>query len=177
MHRLSCPQCQHPIPVAVSKAGAIVSCPECGAEVAVPKLGELKRLPLHDNSAGRSPSGSPSSAGSPLPFVLMACIATAAVLGAGYCGLRYVLTDVPMTTEEHLREYKQGYETASPATLIREYEDMEKYGLELGEPMLYKSIEQRKSQWGRSTLLCGGVAAVAILGCVALSRGRSRPSA
>lgn len=152
-------------------------CPDCGGDVSVPKLGELKQLPRHDESAAGRKSESAASTGSPIPFVLMACIATAALLGAGYCGLRYVLTDVPMTTEQHLAEYREGYQAASPATLIREYEDMEKYGLELGEPMLYKSIERRKAQWGRSTLLCGGVAGLAIVGCVALGRRRSPPSA
>lgn len=54
-HLLSCP-CGKPIPVATSQAGGSVACPECGASQTVPRLRDLRELPLEPTS-GRARGG------------------------------------------------------------------------------------------------------------------------
>ena len=50
MYLLPCPQCEKSLQVAPAKAGGLLACPACQASVQVPKLGELKSLPLADDA-------------------------------------------------------------------------------------------------------------------------------
>jgi len=56
---LPCPSCQQSIPVEVVQAGEVVSC-DCGAEVAVPTLREIRQLPVPDEG---QPAGLKSDEG------------------------------------------------------------------------------------------------------------------
>ena len=59
IYLLPCPSCQQSIPVEVVQAGEVVSC-DCGAEVAVPTLREIRQLPVPDEG---QPAGLPSDEG------------------------------------------------------------------------------------------------------------------
>ena len=54
-HLLPCP-CSHRIEIAAAQAGGTVRCPDCGRELAVPRLGELSRLETVTSGA-TAPSG------------------------------------------------------------------------------------------------------------------------
>ena len=59
---LPCTSCEQSIPVEAVQAGDVVSC-DCGAEVAVPTLREIRRLRVAEEGqgAGSPPDGSPAA--------------------------------------------------------------------------------------------------------------------
>ena len=75
-------------------------------------------------------------------------LATASLLVAGFCTIRWALVDASMNTAGHIAEYERAYETASPAALIREFEEMEERGIELPVPYNYKRMELTKQAGG-----------------------------
>lgn len=167
MHLLSCPQCDASIPVSTSKAGQQIACPQCDCLVDVPKLGELRKAPLADEAAQSKDAGQVSdtgvSGGKSVLFVGSSLIATACLLVAIYCGIRWVLIDVPMTTNQHIAVLKDELPKRTAAELIREYEDMEKFGPKITRPMNYKLIANDKSEWGFNTLVASSVGAICVL--------------
>jgi hypothetical protein len=96
-------------------------------------------------------------------------IAIASLLVAGFCGIRWVLIDVPNTTQEHIASMREQYRELSAAELIREYEQMDRYGIELVTPYNYKQLQIKKDSWGRNASMAGAVAGLAFLGAFALA--------
>ena len=102
-------------------------------------------------------------------FLALGLIATACLLVAGFCGIRWVLIDVPNTTEEHIADIREQYRGLSAAELVREYEQMDRYGLELVMPYKYKELQIKKDSWGRNASIAATGGALAILGAFALA--------
>ena len=102
-------------------------------------------------------------------FLVLGLIATASLLVAGYCGIRWVLIDVPHTTEEHIASMAEQYQKLSAAELIREYEQMDRYGIELVTPYPYKQLQMKKDSWGRNASMAGAIGGLAFLGAFALA--------
>tara|TARA_R110002049_G_scaffold4601_3_gene31775 strand:+ start:36903 stop:37445 length:543 start_codon:yes stop_codon:yes gene_type:complete len=171
MFQLPCQNCSSPILVSPSQAGDSVTCVQCGETVAVPKLGELRKLPSADTSTHGSSIASEHDAagGSRIGFIVAAFLATACLLIASFCAVRWSLVEVPVTTEQHIAEYAEAYKTAAPAALIGEFEEMEERGLEMPAMYNYKTLELTKRTWGRNALVAGGLGLAALVAAVLLS--------
>ncbi len=171
MHLLPCTSCDNSFPVSPSQAGNQTPCPHCNATVDIPNLGALRLLPDADPAANETPRhlASETSAARRFGFGLFAFIAAGCLLVGGYCGIRWLLIDVPLTTEEHIAGMRDEYARMEPAGLIRDYEEMEEFGLELPEPYQYKIVENARSAWGRNTLIFGGVGLFSILMALVLA--------
>jgi hypothetical protein len=101
-------------------------------------------------------------------------MATASLLVAGFCTIRWALVDAPLTTADHIAEYERAYESASPAALIREFEEMEERGIEMPVPYNYKRMEMTKQAWGRNALVSGIIALVSLVAAILLSISRRK---
>ncbi|MGB7327580.1 MAG: hypothetical protein WBD31_22070 [Rubripirellula sp.] len=163
MHLLTCPACQDSIPVTTSQAGERMTCPACQSPVDVPTLGQLRKLPVTEESAAQSPELRETAGGGSIAFGVFGLIATAALLVAGFCGIRWALIDIPINTESHIAEFEQAYQEIEAAQLIREYEQMEEFGVDVAMPYKYKTLANTKSDWGWSSAIAGAVAAIAII--------------
>jgi ribosomal protein S27E len=167
MYSLPCGQCDQSITVTASKAGQEVECPRCGQTVVVPKLGELKGLAGLASGDELDPtavdSSNPSAAGSIL-FVFLALLATGCLVVATFCGIRWFLIDVPSTTGQHIAEIEAALMDASAAQLIVEYENLEKYGIDVDQPFGYQVIANTKAKWGYNALVAAAIGGVALIG-------------
>jgi hypothetical protein len=180
MHLLPCPSCNGSIPVSPSQAGDRTNCPDCQAEVPIPKLGDLRLLPQAEETVQKADKfrANESSGVRSIGFGLFAFLAAGCLLVSGYCGIRWLLTDVTMTTDQHIAALRTEYKTLDPARLIREYESMEEFGLELPEPFPYKIVENAKRAWGRNALIAMGVGLFSFMTSIILgSTGRRQRSA
>ena len=179
MHLLPCPSCKTDIPVSPSQAGNQTSCPNCAVPVEIPNLGRLRTLPQADSAAHstRNQSGAETSVVRSFAFGTFALVAAVCLMVGGYCGIRWVLTDVSLTTEEHIEGLRMEFAAMEPAGLIRAYEDMEEYGLELPEPYKYKVAENMKRAWGRNAWVAGGIGLFSILMALGLAASRPRQPA
>ncbi|TWU41411.1 hypothetical protein Q31b_28550 [Novipirellula aureliae] len=179
MYELICPHCEAPLSVAPSQAGDQIRCSACQQSVDVPKLGVLKQLPKRESSGPENEakiSYQETGSAPRIGIATLGLIATAALLIAGYCGIRWAMIDASVSTEIHLAELRDAYETAKPAELIREFEQMQEKSLELPQPYNYKVIENRKRAWGRNGAVAGSVALIAAIGAFFLGNsGRSKP--
>lgn len=182
MYSLPCNECDQPISVSASKAGQRIPCPQCGTEVVVPKLGELKRLPKASggpssdtegsaNETDLGPSGNAAS-GSSIVFVTLAFLATACLIIAFYCGIRWFLIEVPTTTEQHIAATTAAMKKASAAQLIIEYESLEKFGIDVASPFPYQITANNKAKWGLNALVAASLGGVAVLGAGLSARKR-----
>ena len=170
MHLLPCPHCQTAIPVSPSQAGNQTSCTSCQSDVDIPKLGELRKLPLVEEPQTAEATEAPeSSIARRAGFLVLGLFATASLLVAGFCGIRWLLIEVPNTTEEHITTLRQQYSELSAAELVREYEQMDEYGIELIAPYDYRKEQIKKDSWGRNASMAGTVGGLAILGAIALA--------
>jgi len=167
MFLLPCPSCQKPAEIAPTQAGDTLSCPACGARIQIPKLGELRQLPQSEEFDSKSDAVIEDyRVGRRIGFVVLSLISVAALFIAGFCGLQWYSVDAPLTTETYMEEVNRLYTDLEPAKLIREYEDMEKYGLAIAAPYRYKVQENEKRAWGRKALI--GATAFALCGLSAL---------
>lgn len=180
MHLLPCPACDTAVPISPSQAGDQTNCPNCQTEIQIPSLGDLRQLPLTEEALRKSASDSPgdSSVARSIGFGLFAFAAAGCLIVGGYCGIRWFSTDVTMTTDQHIEELRTQYKTLPPARLIREYESMEKYGLELPEPFAYKITENAHDAWRRNTFVAVGISLAFFLIAILLgSTGRQKSRA
>ncbi len=169
MYQLPCPHCQATVLVPPSQAGDQVQCPACAKTVQVPKLGDLKKLPEELETPGISSmplKHRESGARSPIAMMLLGLICTTSLLIAGYSGIRWYLTEVNTTTESHLNEVRELYPTRNPAELLREYEEMEKMGLELPMPYRYKQQLNVKNEWGLNASVAAIISILALIGAL-----------
>ena len=170
MHLLPCPECETEIPVAPSQAGDSTTCPQCQADVEIPKLGDLRKLPSEElHESPQSASKPEVSGGLRAGFLLLAVIALGSFLIAGYCGIRWSLIEVSGSTDDHIVRMREEYATVPAARLIREYEQMEEDGIDLGLPFRYKQRAIEKSGWGNNASIATGVGILAILGALGLT--------
>ena len=143
----------------------------------MPKLGELRQLPHVEETAGRSDrsASSPSSFGRRVAFAGLGLVALAGAVIAVFCGIRWVLIEVPTTTEAHISELRETYQELSAAELVREYQNIEQLGVSVPAPMRYQVIGEEKRRWGRNALIAAAIALLAVTAAVALvTLGRPR---
>ena len=175
MHLLPCPNCQTDISVTPAQAGDTATCAACQTQVAIPKLGELRQLPVSDDHANDNPAAARSVAAT-IVFVASGLIAVAAFMGASYNAIRWATIKVEATTESHLAAIEQGYKAAEPASMVQEFESMEKNSLDLITPYKYQTVVNEKNAWGRSALIAGAVSLFfGILAIVAALKTRKAP--
>lgn len=177
MYLLSCPNCQSKLSVSPAKAGEQLECPDCSVLVDVPNLVALRKLPRSDSSVEGADSSTKASSnpGATIVFAALSAIALAALLMAGYTGIRWAMIDASKNTETFLEQMDGEYNRIDAAVLIREYEDMEEYSMDLVSPYKFHETVLEKRRWGWNTVLAGAVATVC--GCGGLfsvSRGRSK---
>ncbi len=110
-------------------------------------------------------------------FVVLSLISVASLVIAGFCGIRWALLDAPMTTEKHLAELQEAYEDLDAARLIREYEDMEQFGLTVNTPYNYKRERDIKDAWGRNTLVAAIICAACGLAAFLLAGSKQSSGA
>jgi hypothetical protein len=174
MYFLPCAHCEQPIAVSPSKAGQSMECPQCGQAISVPNLGELKKVAVVDTDHRPAPSDSRSSdanATRSIAFVVLALLATACLVVASFCGIRWFLIEVPLTTAQHIADAKAAFQDASAAQLIVEYESIEEYGIDIDKPFSYQAIANNKAEWGFNAVVATAVGSLAIVGA-AISASR-----
>lgn len=153
-----------------------MECPHCRQTIAVPKLGELRRL---DAKASSQAAGMPGLRGSTAGgvaaagaaagrrFTFVAFVAVAAICAAlaAFCFLRYWAITVPGTTESHVAMIEAAYVEAPAADLVTEWEEIEGYGADIAAPYPYQAVAAEKSAWLRKGLL--GVAGMLVASLLA----------
>lgn len=184
MPSLPCPRCGKLIEVATSRAGAETECPHCQQTIAIPKLGELRRIdaamgnrPAEARSGADTAAGRVSAAGAMAGrrFAFVACVAIAALAAAlaVFCLLRYWAITVPGTTESHVAMVETAYVESSAADLVPEWEEIEAYGADIATPYPYQAVAAEKSAWLRKGLLgVAGMLVASLLAGVTLLTGR-----
>lgn len=136
--------------------------------IAVPTLGKLRDLPPADVSSSVADRGAGRSRdGGNLPTVLftaLGLLAAGLFLAAAFCAVNWATISVPVTTESHIEQFRGAYQEVSSAQMIREWEDINKYGIDLPVPYQYRTMELDKQSWGRSALIFVGLGAAAVMG-------------
>lgn len=150
---LPCESCSQPITVATAQAGDDVRCPECDSSTPVPKLGVLKALPAAESESQPETGRTRGVGGGSFVFAAMAMVAVVCFGVAVFCGIRWGMVTVPQTTEGNIADLRQQYSELPPANLIREWEDMEKYGLDIVGTFKYHTLQKQKDDWGNATLV------------------------
>jgi hypothetical protein len=181
MHLLPCPHCHAAIAVSPTQAGETMACPQCQGAVPVPKLGQLRQLPLAEGTAVDRPSTSEAVGErnriSQVGFALAGLVATVSLLVAGFCGIRWALTEVSSTTEQHIASERADFGDLTAAELIRVYEDMEDQGLDLGAPYNYQQEALQKRKWGTNASIAASIGGFALLAAVGFAlSGRRKPT-
>lgn len=110
-------------------------------------------------------------------FTALLLVSLVSLIITGYCGIRWALVKVPATTELHIEELRNVYDKATPAELIREWEQMEKQGVDIASPYSYQRVADEKQDWGFNTVIAGLVTLLGLGGAVTLGLGRSSKAA
>ena len=105
--------------------------------------------------------------------ILMLIAGTAAAAGL-FSAIRYVAIDVPATTETHIAEMERMYKEIPASQLVREWQQMEKFGLDATTPYNYKKLAIEKARWGRNGLIGLGVVLISVVVATVLGVGDSR---
>ncbi len=183
MPHFPCPHCSHDVSVAISQAGSEVSCPGCRQPVVVPRLGDLRRLqaaasdPAVEREGKQSLRSSTDNAGRRALFSGALVIAAIAALAGAFCLSRYLSIEVTSTTEDHIAEVETSYHQVPAAQLVREFQQMEKYNLDVASPFEYKKLQMEKSKWARSGSICLAVFSLATVFGILLGVTDSRSKA
>ncbi|TWT59169.1 hypothetical protein [Allorhodopirellula solitaria] len=182
MYKLTCPHCEAIHVVSTAKAGDEIVCDACQHTIDVPKLGELRQLPAAGETADARVAANAAvglSGGRSLAFATLGLVGLLALLGAGFCGVNWATSEVPITTEGHLELLKEDYAAADSAQMIREFEDITEYGVAVEAPLNYRTMELEKQAWQQKTLTFAALAAVSLVLAVLVGwrrRGTNAPA-
>ena len=154
MHLFRCPHCRRDLPVSTTQAGETIRCEGCHAEVTLPRLGELRRLPAVDGGGLQTADDAGPPMGARVAFGIFGGMAAIALIVAAFAIVQAVAVDVPKTTDSHIVEIGETYSGLTAAELIREYEDIQRYGIDLAIPLNYRVAELSRRKW----LITGGIA-------------------
>lgn len=163
MHLFRCPHCQRDFPVSPTQAGEAIRCEGCSAELVLPRLGELRRLPPADGGERHSPNDPGPPVGARVAFGIFGGVAAIALIVAAFAAVQALAVDVPRTTDSHIEEIRETYSGLTAAELIREYEDIQRYGIDLAIPLNYRVAELSRRKWLITGGIALGIAAVASL--------------
>lgn len=175
MYKLICPHCQAANEITAAKAGGEIACNTCHESIVVPKLGELRQLPSTGETSESKVAANAAiglSGGRSLAFMTLSLLSLLSLLGAGFCGVNWATTEVPFTTQKHLESLRDQYATASSAQLIREYEDITEFGVDIPNPLQYRTLELKREAWKHKTISFAILAAIVFV--LALIVGRRR---
>ncbi len=173
MYQLTCPQCETIHEVAAAKAGGEISCTNCHEVIAVPKLGELRNLPAAANSAAADRDASAPaglSGGRSMAFAALGLVCLLSLLGTAFCGVNWSTTEAPMSTSKHLEMLGEMYSEVSASQLIREFEEITEYGVDVPAPLKYRTQELQKQAWGQKTIGFLALAAAAFVAALFVGR-------
>ncbi|WP_149497545.1 hypothetical protein U8335_07740 [Roseiconus lacunae] len=168
---LSCPNCQADVSVTPAQAGDSIACPECQSVVVIPTLGELRKLPQKEQPVAAEPSyagGSQSSFG----FIALMLLAVLALLVTSYCGIRWAAIETTTTTEIHVEEIREGYDQADAASMIIEFDSMDRIPLEMSGRLDYQLANDLKAKWARNAAISGAIAVFFGIGGLMLASRR-----
>jgi ribosomal protein S27E len=171
MYLLRCPQ-GHSIQVSTASAGNEVQCPECGAAVPVPKLGDLRRLP---QAADVSPVSTRVESGFGARLIFGILLLVAIVTGgiSAYGCMRWYNLPVPYTSEDHIRMGREAIAEKSPAELMADWQQYESMALTERRPFPYQQIQNLRDHWKRVCFIPLSISAVCVaFGLIVLAVGR-----
>ncbi len=175
MYQLTCPHCESINEVSAAKAGGEINCEKCHAILSVPKLGELRKRPSAvETSEARTAANAAVglSGGRSLAFISLSIVCLLALLGAAFCGVNWANTDAPMSTERHLELLRDEYAKVGSAQMIREYEDITEFGVDIPAPLPYRTQELEREAWKQKSIGFGILAASAFALAVIVGRRR-----
>ncbi|WDQ17522.1 hypothetical protein [Rhodopirellula sp. P2] len=174
MYLLPCPHCEVPAAVSPARAGDRIACPHCGQEIAVPKLGELRQLPTAEGDETAEKSNARAAEGRAnrptVLFTALGLLAAGLFLAAAFCAVNWATIRIPMTTEAHIEEFHQAYQEVSSAQMIREWEEINRNGVDLPAMYQYRVMELDKWAWLRNAGLFSGAGLLAVIGAVFVGR-------
>jgi hypothetical protein len=174
MYLLPCPHCEVSTAVSPARAGDQIPCPHCGQNIAVPKLGELRQLPTAENDTATEKADARSAEGRAnrptVLFTALGLLAAGLFLAAAFCAVNWATITIPMTTEAHIDEFRQAYQEVSSAQMIREWEEINRSGVDLPAMYQYRVMELDKLSWLQNAGLFFGAGLLAVLGAVFVGR-------
>lgn len=163
---LSC-GCGATVEVGPGNAGGSAACPRCGAELAVPRLGELARLPT---AAAAAPAARPWTAAH-------ACLLGGGIVAALALAAAAYLAVVPEPPFDEAT-IRRSVAAAGDADVYRAWQALSRSGVARpsspDEERLVKMAEAGRAVAAVLAAVAAAAAAIAVGGWVAGSRRRSR---
>lgn len=165
MYMIQCPE-GHPFPVPAKAAGSVTPCPTCGANQAVPKLGELRKLPLADVGAPVKRKNS-LGMGAKIVFAVLLLTAIATGLTSAFAAFRWQNLPIPFTQAEHIAEESKALEQFTAVQLVGAWEQIETFGLGEQVPFPYHRLQNVRDHWKQvcltSLAITGGCVLLALV--------------
>lgn len=167
MHLFTC-NCGKSFPVATKQAGQLVKCSACQETVTLPKLRDLKALPLDEASQGESQQKAKASSNwsfgrgslfSALMFALLISVGYSA-----YGSYNWLSTPQQLTTEKMIEGGNEGLEKLEATALFKFWVDYGVPGIGYRRVPPYVLIQQKRDTWKQRSLIAYGVSAVLALG-------------
>ncbi|MEO9594476.1 hypothetical protein, partial [Rhodopirellula bahusiensis] len=103
-------------------------------------------------------------------FTALGLLAAGLFLAAAFCAVNWATITVPLTTEGHIDEFRQAYKEVSSAQMIREWEEINRSGVDLPAMYQYRVMELDKLAWLRNAGLFFGAGLLAVIGAVFVGR-------
>jgi len=151
---LTCTSCEQPIPVEIAQAGETVRC-DCGAEIPIPSMREIRRLPTDAGSMAVEESPEiyglhvQSSPASQLQRYLFAAGFLVAVISAGTAGFFYFAADRINVDEVHRQEMDLGGRVIDALTPEGAYEAWKMLRIQgIGDQVRPDYVLQQKKKEG-----------------------------
>ena len=171
-HLFPCPACGKTFPVESSRAGASVACPHCAAETQLPRMMELKKLPLDEDQKPRKAGGYSAVRGT--IFVVGAVLLLVGLGVAGAVKLRRDQIDTSFTTESDVEWGNTAIESMTLSQTWSAWKAFTDGGI--GPKMRLIYLEQLKTARMLTTIMwaglwTGGVGLLLMLGSMIGSRG------
>ena len=174
MYLLPCPHCEESAEVSPARAGDEIPCPHCGQNIPVLKLGELRQLPTAEGDAATEKSNAKVAEGRAnrptVLFTAFGLLAAGLFLAAAFCLVNWATISVPLTTEGHIDEFRQAYKEVSSAQMIREWEEINRNGVDLPAMYQYRVMELDKQAWLTNAGLFSGAGLLAVIGAFFVGR-------
>ncbi|MEZ6087465.1 MAG: hypothetical protein R3C05_05435 [Pirellulaceae bacterium] len=139
-------QCGESFPVSPAQAGQNVQCPHCGQTVALPTLGQLRKLPEADSTPSRN-TGEAWSAGRGALFSAVSAALLAMVVAAAWTSYKWMSIERPPTVEKVVIDGKKEIGEHNAPQLLEFWVNWGQPGMGVRRTPAYEQIQRYREGW------------------------------
>lgn len=173
MHLFTC-SCGEPFPVSPAQAGQSVECPHCGQANELPRLGDLKNLPVEDQAESVKPAR--WSAGRGIVFSILCAGLVAGIVSSLVCSYRWLSIPKPPTVAQVIQDGQADIDSRNAPQILEFWMTYARPGMGVRNKPYFAQVAEYRSGWQTWAIASYAISALFLTASIIVIRSKQSDS-